>query len=817
MLRRTGLSVAALAAAALLLESALTRLLAVAQYYHFAFLVVSLALLGFGASGAFLSLRKSQAPSPHIYRLAGAGFATSTLLAYAAVNWLPFDSYTIAWERRQLLYFALYYLVLALPFFCSGVGIGAGLAIGGGRGHLVYAANLLGSALGVLLALIALALAGVPGAVLVSALIGLFPAVTGPAGSGRRSPYSFSRWIAVAILIVGAAGFGALAVRNAQGRAPLGLVISPYKGLAYALRYPGAKTVFGRWNAISRADVVADAGTRLLPGLSYTFNGAPPPQAALSLDADSPQPITLIPAEEFSAADYLPEALAFRLRPGGRSLVLEPGGGLGVFQALAATPKLPGQPVTAVIGNPLVRAAVGQTAPSADVYADPRVQTVIESPRVYLRRAGPSYDVIFLPLTDAYRPISSGAYGLGETYSLTAEAFTDALARLAPDGVLTATRWLQTPPSESVRLVATLIDALARRGVARPGDSLVAYRGIQTITVLVQSDGWSADELAAVREFTAARRYDLVWAPDVRDDEVNRFNRLPEPADYQAVKSLLAAPDRAEFFSGYPFDIAPATDDHPFFYHFFKWRQTPDVLATLGHTWQPFGGSGYLILWALLVLVLVLSTALILAPLALRRDATQAPLAPSVSRGRVLAYFGLLGIAFLFVEIPLIQRWILLLGHATYAFAAVVLSLLFFSGLGSLLTRAPWLPRRGAWVALVLMALLTPLLVVRLADVALGWPLWGRAGVAVIGLAPLGVLMGLPFPRGVAWLEDRAPRLIPWAWAVNGAASVVASVLAAILALSSGFTVVLLLGAGCYAAAGIVLSWGERGAPQSGR
>ena len=813
MLHRTSLSVAALAAAALLLESALTRLLAVAQYYHFAFLVVSLALLGFGASGAFLSLRKSPAPNPHIYRLAGAGFAASTLLAYVAVNWLPFDSYTIAWERRQLLYFAFYYLVLALPFFCSGVGIGAGLAIGGGRGHLIYAANLLGSGLGVLLALFALALAGVPGAVLVSVLISLLPTIIGPAGSGRRSLYSLSRWIAVAILIVGAVGFGALAVQNAQGRAPLGLVISPYKGLAYALRYPGAETVFGRWNAISRADVVADAGTRLLPGLSYTFNGAPPPQAGLSLDADSPQPITLIPAEAFAASDYLPEALAFRLRPGGRSLVLEPGGGLGVLQVLAATPKLSNQSVTAVIGNPLVRAAVGQAAPSADVYADPRVQTAIESPRVYLRRAGPSYDVIFLPLTDAYRPISSGAYGLSETYNLTVEAFADALARLAPDGVLAATRWLQTPPSESLRLVATLIEALARRGIDRPGDCLVAYRGIQTITVLVQPDGWSTEELTAVREFTAARRYDLVWAPDVQTAEVNRFNRLPEPTDYQAVRTLLAAPDRAEFFAGYPFDIAPATDDHPFFYHFFRWRQTPEVLATLGRTWQPFGGSGYLILWALLALVLVLSAALILAPLALRHNTT--PTAPdsAVRRGSVLAYFGLLGIAFLFVEIPLIQRWILLLGHATYAFVAVVLSLLLFSGLGSLLTRAAWLPRRAAWVLLVLMALLMPLLVVRLADAALGWSLWARAAVAVIGLAPLGVLMGLPFPRGVAWLEDRAPSLIPWAWAVNGAASVVASVLAAILALSSGFTVVLLLGAGCYAAAGIVLSRSERGAP----
>ena len=303
---------AALAAAAFLLESALTRLLAVAQYYHFAFLVVSLALLGFGASGTFLSLRQTQTPNPHIYRLAGAGFAASTLLAYATINWLPFDSYTIAWEPRQLLYFVLYYLILALPFFCSGVGIGAGLAIGGGRGHLVYAANLFGSALGVLLALVALALAGVPGAVLASIAIALLPAVIGPAGSERSSLSALGRWLAAGLIVIAAAGFGALTLLNAQGRAPLGLVISPYKGLAHALRYPGATVTFGKWNAISRVDVIANAGTRLLPGLSYTFTGSPPPQAALSLDADSPQPVTLVPAAEFAAAD---------LPAGGRSLL----------------------------------------------------------------------------------------------------------------------------------------------------------------------------------------------------------------------------------------------------------------------------------------------------------------------------------------------------------------------------------------------------------------------------------------------------------------------------------------------------------------
>ncbi len=172
-----------------------------------------------------------------------------------------------------------------------------------------------------------------------------------------------------------------LGALNGQGRAPLGLTISPYKGLAYALRYPGATRIFGQWNAISRADVVASAGTRLLPGLSYTYTGSPPVQAGLSLDAESMEPITLVAPEDFAAADYLPEALAFRLRPAARTLVLEPGGGLGVVQALATYPSWGGQAsspqegegrsggqsrVTAVVGNALVPVAIARGAPAAE-------------------------------------------------------------------------------------------------------------------------------------------------------------------------------------------------------------------------------------------------------------------------------------------------------------------------------------------------------------------------------------------------------------------------------------------------------------------
>lgn len=807
---RQAFRVGALAGASLLLEGGLTRLLAVAQFYHFAFLVVSLALLGFGASGSLLTAFPGLANSTKRVEddpagptraeatliLAAWAFAISVALAYLVVNLLPFDSYSIAWERKQILFFGIYYLGLALPFLFAGLGIGSALAAHRGRSHLIYAANLLGSGVGALLAPAALWLGGVPGAVLASALVGLLAAVGG--GVGRRAIWD---GLARGIFIAGLVAFAALSWGNLGNIAGLGMNLSPYKGLAQALRYPGSHRLFGRWNAISRLDVIAGAGTRQLPGLSYTYAGMPPPQYGLSLDADALQPISLADPASFEAAAYLPEALAFQLRPGAKTMVLGPAGGLGALQALAGGA---GQ-VTAVLDNPLLGLAVSETAPQADIYSGPRVSTVLETERVFLRRTHDSYGLIFVPLTDAYRPVASGAYSLSETYDLTVEAFMDMLARLSPDGALVISRWLQTPPSESLRLIATLAEAMQRRGLSNPGQLLVAYRGIQTMTVLVAPRGWESTQLAALREFTTEKRFDLVWAPDIVPSETNRFNRLPESTYFQEVQNLFNTPDREVYYSAYPFAITPPTDNQPFYFHFFRWGQTPELLATLGRTWQPFGGSGYFVLLALLALVVLLSLLLILGPLALASSGRRISMAGPGTPGRALVYFTLLGLAFLFIEIPLIQRWILLLGHPTYAFTVVVFALLASSGAGSALAMSERLPKRPLFAALVLVALLVPWSVSRLSEAVLGWPALMRAGLATFSLVPLGALMGLPFPLGLSWLESEAPDLVPWAWAVNGCASVVASVLAAILALSYGFTLVLLLGAIAYAGAFLAL------------
>jgi hypothetical protein len=583
------------------------------------------------------------------------------------------------------------------------------------------------------------------------------------------------------------------------------VTVSRYKGLPYALRIPDAEKLFGAWNAISRLDVVAGASTRIMPGLSYTYPGNPPPQLGLAIDADALQPITLVDPNEFTGADYLPEAIAFQVRPNAKVLVLESGGGLGVMQALAGG----ASQVTAVVKNPLVLDAISKTALEQDVYSYQRVDAQVESSRVILGSDTDRYDLIYLPLKDPYRPVASGAYSLSENFTLTVESFADMVSQLSADGVLIVTRWIQTPPSEALRLFATAIEALEKLGIDNPEDKIVAFRGIQTMTFLIRRDDWNEEQLGQVREFINDRRFDIVWAPDITSEEVNRFNKLEEPVYFQAFGELIIAQPRQDFYSSYPYSIRPATDDSPFFFHFFKWEQTPEIFATFGRVWQPFGGSGYFVLLALLILVILLSLLLIILPLVIQHQRSEkreeAKTAHRVSHWRILVYFGSIGIAFLFLEIPLIQKSILSMEHPSYAFTLVVLSLLIFSSIGSVFARKLWNVRR--WVLLILFALsiITPLWMSLIQENTLGWTLILRSLVLGLSLAPMGILMGVPFPLGLTWLEGTGSRLVPWAWAVNGCASVVAAVLAAILVLSTSFSIVLMLGAMFYGIAALVI------------
>jgi SAM-dependent methyltransferase len=792
-----GLGLLLVSAAALTFQINLTRMFSVSQFYHFAFMAVSIALLGMGASGTFLATRtfKPGEVEEKIFPWLALGSGACMIAAYLLVNHLPFDAFSIFVDPLQVLILLLQYAALASPFFFSGMLVSMLLRTYSAASGEIYAVNLVGSALGCLLAVIAPGWLGAEGLVALSAAVASlagFCFILGYPTGRKKSKNKSAVLMGAASAILGMASI-ALAAQIALGHIPnwFMLHISPYKSISYALQNPQAEVLSTRWNSISKIEVVSSPSLHSVPGLSYRYLEPLPRIDGLFVDGENLSAI--LPADaDIAFADYLPAAAAFRLQPAAEVLILEPRSGMDILVALA----LGAGQVTAVEGNPLIVAASGE------VYARPDVDWVPASGRSYLRDAQNRFDIIQLPLTDSYHPVGSGAYSLGEDYRYTLESFMDMINGLRPDGLLVVTRWLQETPSEWLRIFTLGVTALEELG-QDPYTQIIATRGYNTGTILIKKTPFTQAEVDAVREFASQKAFDLVFAPSLDITELNRFNILPEPIYYQAFTNFLGANPRSDFYRAYPYAVQPPTDDRPFFSHYFKWSQLPEIISNLGITWQPFGGAGYLVILVILLLALLLSAVLILLPVALIKRGSPRP-----RDRRIPLYFGLIGLGFMLVEMPLIQRFILYLDQPAYALAAILFCILLFSGLGSRYGSRK-LRLSQALMGLVSLLVLYILVLPRILHATLGFHLLIRLMVTVLLLAPLGYLMGIPFPAGLNWMRrstgdtqggtDRW--MVAWIWAVNGVSSVLASILASLLALSFGFSLTLAIGMGCYALA----------------
>ena len=783
---RTLSGIGLFSATILLFQVTLTRLFSIAQFYHFAFLVVSLALLGFGASGSILAVwpRLRSAWLRPVYAL---GFAPATVIAYIILNRWSFDSYAIAWDRGQVWRLLVNLFCLAVPFTFAGALVGAFLSdpqLSAGR---IYGANMIGSALGAAVAPLLLPGLGDERIIVLCSAVATWAALLLIPGVPHGRVLTL-----IGVLMLAASLVGLIFPPDALEIQP-----SPYKALSTFRRNPDATIEQPRYNAYSRLDIVRSPSIHSAPGISITYFSPPPPEIGLLIDGDNLMPVVEASASPPAFAAAMPASIAFGLYQSPKSLILGAGGGLDAWVALANG----AGSVVAVEPNGLVYDALrGDLRDWSGLAGDPRVKLVHQEIRTYAQQSKQRFDIVQLALTDTYRPVTSGAFTLTENYTLTVEAFGEYLALLDRDGMLVVTRWLQTPPSEELRTFGLIVEALDARGLD-PKTHVTAFRSFLTATFLVKTSPFTPDDVERILAGAERLKYDMIVAPNLSPETVNRYAKLPEPVYYTTFNDLLNAMDRAAFYDGYDFDVRPPTDDHPFFFHFFKWRQTPDILNKLGRTWQPFGGSGYFVLVALLIFALVAALVFVVLPLALPSRFRAAVRQTSIRRSaRIVVYFGSLGLAYLLIEVAAIQQFVLILGQPTLAIALVLATLLLFSGVGSTFSdRLPWALMLAA---LVLFVLTWSWILHALAGTLLGLPLSVRLLCSVLLLAPLGLLMGIPFARGVTAIRD-APDLVPWAWAVNGGASVVSAVLAALLALSFGLTWVLWIGGALYGAAWI--------------
>jgi hypothetical protein len=444
---------------------------------------------------------------------------------------------------------------------------------------------------------------------------------------------------------------------------------------------------------------------------------------------------------------------------------------------------------------------------TGDLLGQPGVSLNVGEARGFLLGSGRRYDLIQMVFAGGGG--GAGLGGLNEDYAHTVEAIRLYLAHLEPGGFLAFTLGTQIPPRDVLKLVAMLPAALESAGAMDAADRLLAIRGWQAVTLFVKNGRVTSEEVRRLREFCEAMSFDAVWFPGIDVREVNVYNELPGTWYYDGVRALLG-PDRDEFIAGYPYDIRSVTDDRPYFRNFFRWRVLAEAWATRNRGGMALLEAGYLLLAATLVQALVAGLVLILLPLALFAPIQRVPRA---RRLRVFAYFAGIGLAFLFVEIAFLQKLMLLVHHPTVALALVLATFLLGAGMGSAWSNRVSRERSRQVLAVAVAAIVALGVLCGIAFDALvtglaTWPVYARAIAAVALLAPLAFCMGLPFPLALRTLEEP---LVPWAWGINGCASVVSAVLATLLAVDFGFSVVLWLALALYVAVAGIAWFGGPG------
>lgn len=809
------LAVAVVSAGVLAYEVLLTRLFSIVQWHHFAYMVISIALLGYGASGTFLvfAQHRLRRDFTSVFAASAALFGISAVVAFAIAERLPFNALAVIWEPRQLLYIPILYLLFTVPFFCGATCVGLALAAFPKHIARIYRYDLVGAGAGALGVAAALFLV-TPSSAL-KLIAGL--AVGAAALASVLTTYAAGRWRATLITL------GALAALAVMPPSWTELRLSEYKGLSRALLAPSTEVLDEDSSPLGLLTVVRSPTVpfRHAPGLSLNNAIEPPPQLGIFTDGDGLNVITAFDGrtEPLRYLDDTPAALPYHLLERPAVLILGAGGGAEVLLALYhRAARIDAVELDAQIVR-LVRASYADFA--GELYDRPEVRVHVAEARSFVAGSADRYDLIELPLLDSLATAAAGTLSLSESYVYTIEAFAQYLEHLRPGGYLAITRWLKLPPRDSLKLFATAVVALERKGIREPGRQLALIRSWNTTTLFVKNGLLTAEDVARIRTFAAVRSFDLDYYPGIARAEANRFNVLDQPYVFEGAAALLGS-DRQAFLDRYKFDLTPATDDRPYFFDFFRWRALPELLERRALGAAALLDWGYLVLVATLLQALALSLVLILAPLVFRRGVRE----PASARGQVALYFLAIGLAFLFVEIASIQRFVLFLGHPVYALAVVLCAFLVFAGLGSgvaprleaglaALHRAlPGRPTGGGRgrVLALLPASLLPFAVAGIASTALlhllllpsifRWlmPLAESPKIvlSLLLIAPLAFCMGMPFPLALSRLAQRAPDLVPWVWGINGCASVASAILATLLAMSIGYTAVLVIAIGLY-------------------
>lgn len=664
----------------------------------------------------------------------------------------------------------------------------------------IYAVNLAGSAAGALGSIVLLGIVPANGLVIpFSALVavsGFFLVV----GSLKKNAL-----YGICLMVAGL--FGAVAFAADVDKV-FPLSIDQYKPLAYVKRLEAqgdAKRIASRFGPRGRIDLYASPFFHSL--LSLSSREAPPPLDMLLVDGF--QAGSVLSTNRPDDARFLKgtlSALPYRLIEQPRDvLILKEADGLHVWTArLTSTQRIevvqPDSNIVSILKEH-----------KSGVLQDSRVRIHEEESRAFLDGHSQEFDVIQLAGLQGFSAGSGGIGGLREDYLATVEGYSLCLGRLSDKGIACVVRGIQEPERDNLKIAATWIASLRKADVANPGNHLLVARDELSLVTLVGKSEFSIEKVREFRKILSEMSWDVEWFPGVKPEETNKVHALPGPEGtniswYHHGLTQLLSSEGERFYDKWICNIRPATDNSPFFYDFFKWRSVSRLAAAFGPLWPARSEMGFLVLIAGFAWTIIFAAVLLPAPILILKRSRRLP------SGRFIlilaTYFAGLGTGFMFLEMSFIQIFTRFFGDPVIAAAVVVGTLLLFAGLGSM--SSPFLVRRIPGNVLALAAAIALLVVIDSVLFSAAFEFAAPASkfskyLLGIGLiAPLGFLMGIPFPWGLSVLHEKAGAAVPLAWAINGFASVVSATAAVLVAMACGFNVLLVAAAVIYGGVGLL-------------
>jgi hypothetical protein len=697
---------------------------------------------------------------------------------FSRSSFARFDSYLLFTDKSQWLKLLINSVLYFIPFFSGALALGIIFITDVSEIGNFYFSNLAGSGIGALLAAV-LAWYFLPAALpSVMALIAIAAAFL--------IIEKKKHWFIIAL------AFPMIVFIAYRINKPVIIRLSEYKSLSRTMNLPSSRITIQRPGPYGLVQVVTADALRYAPGLSLAFNAEVPVNSVVFNNGDWYGPVdSWNAADSFHLLDYTTMALPYALKKRDTVLVLNAATGLHISQALSHGASHidavePHQGVTHLLLNEL--AAVNDS-----LFYRPEVKIYKTEPRTFLSASNKKYDLIQLPLVGSFGG-GVGLYAMREEYSLTKQAFLKMWDLLKDDGVISITAWMDYPFRNSLKITATLAETLRDAGIMKYQLHLAAVRSWGTITFLLKKSPLSESDTSMLRKFCNTYFFDPLWLPGLKADERTAYNGMSDSTFFTYADELLSG-NREKLYNEYDFHIRPATDDKPYFSQFLRWKSINHLTGIFGSQTVSFLELGWLIAAISFLQISLLAVLLILLPLS-----------KSGWRGSnklwTLFYFSGLGIGYMFLEIVLIQKFILFFGNPVYAAAMVICVMMLCSGAGSYYSTR-LLPNRAVMQKILLFIFLILLLYTFFLSLLLehivGLPDLVKLIISLPVVACPAFLMGMPFPLGLRALAGREEKNVPWAWGINGCMSVISAALASLLAVETGFSTVIILAAISYA------------------